>query len=143
METPAFLQRQKSQLLTGAKNLQKNFVHPESDKLVALVEALPIVGEEYNPEEDKPISDYFVNQVNWRQSMVGKLVGVKSGIGTAANLIASKCRASINDIAADDELLEIGQQLVIVLDLVYDSVADKNADNFVGQYWQQQISQGN
>jgi hypothetical protein len=134
----AIYDRQKNQALQGANQLLKGFPGAESQKLVDLIEALPIVSEDWN-DEDKPVSDYYNDEVNWRQSMVGQLIGVNGNITRGANLVYTKAGTLINDIAADDELLAIGKQLVIVLDLIYQSLADKNADSFAGQYWRMKL----
>lgn len=139
MSNAAVYERQKNQALQGANQLLKGFPGTESEKLVALIESLPIALEQWN-DEDKPVSDYFVEQVNWRQSMVAQLVGVNGNITRGASLVYTKAGTLINDIAADDQLLEIGKQLVIVLDLVFQSLADKNVDSFAGQYWRMKLS---
>lgn len=135
----AIYDRQKNQALQGAEQIAKGFPSAESQKLVELIQSLPVELEQWN-DEDKAVSDYYNDEVNWRQIMVGQLVGSSGNIARGAGLIYTKCNTLINDIAADDELLEIGKQLVIVLDLVFQSLADKNVDSFAGQYWRMKLA---
>jgi hypothetical protein len=131
-------ERQKNQALNGAAQLLKGFPGAETEKLVDLIESLPIALEPYNGD-DKPVSDYYAEEVNWRQSMVAQLAGVNGNIARGANLVYTKANGLVNDIAADDQLLEIGKQLVVVLDLVFQALADQNVDTFAGQYWRMKL----
>jgi hypothetical protein len=131
MSNLAMLERWKGFMLKGVDQMTK-FSPIETDKIAelkVLIETLPIELEAWDKEIDTPYQQFFQEELTFRVDYMSKLFGINENFYKGAFTVFRYALSSVKDIAADDELKEIGVKLAEICDAVKVAVTEQNQTN--------------